>query len=71
MSHPVASNDDPLVGRVPHCAQFAFRTAVGPGTIVYPSISPVRLRGLAYRVIPNPPHKSFTFLLVDRLELDR
>jgi len=59
-----------FTGRVPPSALLAFRTAVGSGTIVYPSVDPVLLRGLRHRIFPNPPHGSFTLLLIDRSECE-
>ncbi len=57
---------DHFLGAVPENSVLTFRTAVGPGRVIYPSVDLAQLEGLDYRIMPDPPHKSFTMILVDR-----
>lgn len=51
---------------VPPSTLLAFRTAVGAGTIIYPSVDLDLLRGVDYRLLPDPPQKLFSMIVVDR-----
>ncbi len=51
---------------VPKSTLLTFRTAVGPGRVIYPSIAPDRFGDTPYTELPDPPHESFTMVLLDR-----
>jgi protein-L-isoaspartate O-methyltransferase len=51
---------------VPPSALLVFRTAVGPGRIIFPSVDLDSLEGLDYRVLADPPQKTYTMILTDR-----
>lgn len=55
-----------FLAAVPETTMLTFRTAVGPGRVIYPSVDLTQLEGLDTRIMPDPPHKSFTMILVDR-----
>lgn len=55
-----------FLSAVPETSMLTFRSAVGSGRVIYPSVDLAQLEGLDYRVMPDPPHKSFTMILVDR-----
>ena len=42
----------------------AFRTAIGPGTIIYPSIQPPMLEGHDFHILTNPPQKTWTTIII-------
>ena len=52
--------------RVPASTLLVFRTAVGPGTVIFPSVDLATLDGVGYRVLPNPPQKTYTMILTER-----
>jgi len=56
---------DHLKTFVPPTTLLTFRTAVGSGTIIYPSVDFSRFDGADYQVLPDPPHKSFTMALIN------
>lgn len=53
--------------RVPASTLLVFRTAVGPGTIIFPSVDLETLEDVPYRVLPNPPQKTYTMILTERV----
>lgn len=55
--------------RVPRSTLLVFRTAIGPGTIIYPSVDLETLENIEYRVLVDPPQKTFTSILTDRSDL--
>jgi len=44
----------------------AVRTATGPGEIIYPTVDLDLFNDLDYRVLPNPPQKTWTTILMQR-----
>ena len=54
---------------VPPSALLVFRTAIGPGRVIYPYVAPFMLDGLNPRVLFDPPQKTFTMILTDRAHL--
>jgi nicotianamine synthase-like protein len=57
---------DHFLRRVPNSTLLTFRTAVGSGRVIYPSIEPGRFGDAPYTELPDPPHESFTMVLLDR-----
>ena len=51
---------------VPPSALLVFRTAVGPGRVIFPSVDLDSLAGLDYRILADPPQKTYTMILTDR-----
>lgn len=51
---------------VPPETLLAFRTAVSSGTIIWPSIDLRLLDGIEHRLLPDPPQKLYSLILVDR-----
>lgn len=51
-------------------ALLVFRTAVGPGRIIFPSVDLDSLAGVNYRVLADPPQKTYTVILTDRPSLE-
>lgn len=52
---------------VPPSTLLIFRTAVGPGRVIFPSVGLDSLEGISFRILPDPPHKTYTMILTDRL----
>ena len=51
---------------VPPPTLLVFRTAVGPGRIIFPSVDLDSLEGINYRILPDPPQKTYTLILTGR-----
>lgn len=51
---------------VPPATLLVFRTATGPGRIIYPSIDPALLDDIEYTILEDPPQKTFTMILTNR-----
>ena len=54
---------------VPPKTLLAFRTAVGSGAVIYPSADLSAFDDTGCRVLPDPPHKSFTLAIVNSVRL--
>ncbi len=52
--------------RVPTSTLLVFRTAVGPGTVIFPSVDLETLEDVDYRVLPDPPQKTYTMIITER-----
>ncbi len=53
---------------VPASTLLILRTAIGPGRIVYPSVDLNQLAGIEYRVLTDPPQKTFTMIITNRAD---
>ncbi len=51
---------------VPNSTLLTFRTAVGSGRVIYPSIEPSRFGDAPHTELSDPPHESFTMIMLDR-----
>ena len=52
--------------RVPPDALLALRTSVGPGRIIFPAVDLDDLSDVGYRLLPNPPQRTYSLILTDR-----
>lgn len=52
--------------RVPASTLLIFRTAVGPGRIIYPTVKTGLLGACRHRLLADPPHKTFSMIITDR-----
>ena len=57
---------DHFMSRVPTSTLLVFRTAIGPGRIIYPTVESGALNGMKHRVLTDPPQKTFTMIITDR-----
>ncbi|MDJ0949995.1 MAG: nicotianamine synthase family protein [Alphaproteobacteria bacterium] len=51
---------------VPPETLLVFRTAVSSGTIIWPSVDLCLLDGVPHRLLPDPPQKLYSLIVVDR-----
>ena len=57
---------DHFVSRVPASTLLIFRTAIGPGRVIYPTVGSDILSATKHHVIVDPPQKTFTMIITDR-----
>ena len=57
---------DHFMSRVPTSVLLIFRTAIGPGRVIYPTVDSDILNATKHHVLVDPPQKTFTMIITDR-----